>query len=219
MDTLSPQETETRLKQEVSTFIDAVKIQMKESESVYSENVFRIFDEINSQGAETVFFLDRSARPVAWMMEGLYKGLQKPAPDFKFISIVNISEGRPTPQAIDEAKKNITFRKDKPVLIVDDFSESVVGKRLIDSAAQIVTEVFDLRPEDVNKTIFLKGTRRPAKFYNAHGFKDEIYGIKKATVNSIVSVPANSPSFLNDLRNEYVNLFINFGKQVAQTKK
>lgn len=219
MDTLSPQETETRLKGEVATFIGEVGKQMHESENVYSENILRIFDEINSQDVQTVFFLDRSARPVAWMMEGLYSGLQKPSPDFKFISIVNTRDGRPTPQAIDEAKKKIAFKKDRPVLIVDDFSESVMGKRLIDSAALVVTEVFDLKPKNVNKSIFLQGSRRPAKFYNAYGFKDEIYGVKKATVNSIVSVPANSPSFLSDLTNEYKNLFIDFGKQVAKTKK
>lgn len=220
---ISTDSSEQSLKDKTAAFLTKVKEQMDAYPDIFRENLFRIYDQINALHPGTVFFLDRSARPVAWMVEGLHQGLlesgklapEQKLPEFQYISIPKSSKGEITPEAISEAQSQLQFDRGRPILIVDDFSESRKGMRLVDRASEIMQNVFQLNPTNIHSAVYFDGYRRPAEFYNAHGLKDELYGIQDATTSSIISKPATSPLALYDLKQQYQKMFTSFGQSAS----
>ncbi len=107
--------------------VDRAKLYMIENyefREAIAEGALEVINKANEQNIETIFFLDRSARPFGFFVLRLYQELYpgESHPDIKFVNIGREDNGKyDDPIAIEHAKHLFeTAIDNKKVLIVDD---------------------------------------------------------------------------------------------------
>ena len=117
------------------------------------EGVVGLLNKTRKDKVSSVFFLDKSARPVAWMYRQVWKGLvgkglipkDEPMPALRFINIGRDQEDNvfdPDSTAMIEAKKKYKISPSGTIMIVDEFKEH--GTTLA-RAEKIVSQLFPKR--------------------------------------------------------------------------
>jgi len=208
---------------EVTSFIDDVEQELNGASDVYEKQLVGLFEKIREIKPSTIFFIDRSARPVAWMLKEMWDFLKKSdaihdgaqLPDIRFISLD--IEHPPTKEASSEAQKRYSFDKSRPVLVVDEFSESFNGRRGVDFAKKILKQ--QLGADRVKTHVFMDRMEVggiPMFYRIPDSVKEQVYGIQDTNNDSMISKRASRNSEISDEVKRYRSLFKDFGEKAAK---
>lgn len=216
--TIQYSEEEKSTRRSLNVFIDEVEHELNNAEKVYSKCLLNLFEKIKTEKPKTIFFLDRSARPVYWMLSGMIEELQHSdsqlrMPEVRFISFYRDHEYGDS--AIDESNEKYEFDRESPVMVVDESSESFVGERNVDYASNLIEQKIGAK--NVIKHVFMERIvvgRIPRFCSGSDTEKQLLYGIEDSDEESMISNPSTSHRW-PDERKRYRAIFKNFGKQSA----
>ncbi len=195
------------LELDLSVFFESVSKQKEQ----YQEQLLRLYEKIISHNPDTLYFLDRSARPVYWMLKSLSDSLGRKLPQVKFMSLER--DGELNPRDIEHFLRSTNVSKSESIVVIDEFESQGFNREKVDELARHFNLNNVVYIPFMNKKI---GHRSPA-FYNAtDGVKEYLYGILDSTKDSLVSQAStiSRPERIKH-RQAYRSIFTDIGKQAA----
>lgn len=115
--------TLTQSEENIESPIHTSPYEKENNVRMFTNNMARMINIIKDQNIETIFFLDKSARPIEWMLRDTWHSLfpKVEVPPCKFINIGQEKTGQtPSNETIDELRKRYKFNQTGRVLVVDE---------------------------------------------------------------------------------------------------
>ncbi len=200
----------------------------------HQEAMNLLLDHVLNDRPAVIFFLDRSARPVVWMLKAFCDELKKQnllqtdfsLPQIRFMTTDRAPHKQPTAEAIKKAQIGYRFIPPGNILVVDEISGGkgfYDRKRVVDLAGEILEEIF---PKNkiilhVYLDLSIKGGNTPLWFRGDETLKNVLYGIQDASSDSVISKAGTREE--NKLRKNnaglirtYREIFARFGAKIAR---
>ena len=191
--------------------------------SLYISGVQRLWSEIDRFQPKHILFLTRSAVIVQWILEGLVEQLDRDEHNhqnlLKKVQPISISKKvGTTTQAVASACKHYHIGRNDPVLVVDEFTEALPGRRDVDYAANAIQQAG---PTKIRPFVLLDGTRyRFALQISGLGeTRSPILGYCDSITSSAIPQVCHTPRELQPFRSQLINSYRSLGQRVAETIK
>lgn len=184
---------------------------ISEQKELYKEHLLRLYEKIVFHAPDTLYFLDRSARPVYWMLKSLADSLGRKLPDVKFMSLKR--SGSLDENAIETIIQSGNVQSTESICVIDEYESMGFNKRKVDELAT------RLKLKKVEYIPFMnsKLDQRSPVFYDIPpGLKEYLYGILDSTKESFVSQKSTiSRSERTKHRQQYRAIFSDIGRETA----